>query len=68
MHEFLIHNREELIDRCKTKVAQRPLRAATANQLKNGVPLFLCQLTQTLRAEKEGDAGDSLRISGAAGW
>ena len=67
MHEFLIHNREALIDRCKTKVAQRPLRAATANQLKNGVPLFLDQLTQTLRAEKEGDAGDSLRISGAAG-
>jgi hypothetical protein len=67
MHEFLIHNRGELIARCKAKVAQRPLRAATADQLKNGVPLFLDQLTQTLRAEKEGHAGDSLRISGAPG-
>ena len=67
MHDFLIHNRDELIERCKDKVGQRPLRAATADQLKNGVPLFLDQLTQTLRAEKEGDAGDSLRISGAPG-
>jgi signal transduction histidine kinase len=43
------------------------LRAATADQLKNGVPLFLDQLTQTLRAEREGHSGDSLRISGAPG-
>jgi hypothetical protein len=67
MYKLLIHHRDELIERCKAKVARRPLRAATADQLKNGVPLFLDQLTQTLRAEKEGHAGDSLRISGAAG-
>lgn len=67
MHEFLNHNRDELIERCKAKVAQRPKRAATADQLKNGVPLFLEQLAQTLRAEREGQAGDSLRISGAPG-
>jgi signal transduction histidine kinase len=67
MHEFLDHNREELIERCKAKVAQRPRRAATAEQLKNGVPLFLEQLTKTLQAEKEGHSDDSLRISGASG-
>ena len=67
MHDFLEHNREELIQRCKAKVAQRPRRAATPEQLKNGVPLFLEQLTKTLHAEKEGHAADSLRISGAAG-
>jgi len=67
MHEFLIHNRDELIERCKAKVARRPLRAATADQLKNGVPLFLDQLIQTLRAEREGEPGASLRISGAPG-
>ena len=64
MHEFLKHNREELIERCKAKVAQRPQRAATAEQLKNGIPLFLKQLTKTLQAEKEGHPGESLRISG----
>ena len=67
MHEFLSNNLEELIVRCKAKVAQRPRRAATPEQLKNGVPLFLEQLTKTLRAEREGHSGDSLRISGASG-
>lgn len=67
MDEFLTHNREQLIERCKAKVAQRPLRAATPEQLKNGVPLFLDQLIRTLRAEREDRLGESLRISGSAG-
>ena len=67
MHEFLSNNRDELIDRCKEKVGERPHRGATPTQLKNGVPLFLEQLIKTLRAESEGDDSDSLRISGASG-
>src|SRR5512141_3229848 len=67
MHTFLANNRDELIARCKAKVAQRPRRAATEEQLKNGVPLFLEQLRRTLVAEEEGHAGESLSISGAAG-
>ena len=67
MHKFLSHNREELIARCKAKVAQRPRRDATEAQLANGVPLFLEQLMRTLEAQKDGDLGESLRISGAAG-
>jgi len=67
VHRFLDNNREALIARCEAKVAQRPRRAATQEQLKNGVPLFLEQLTKTLRAEAEGHPGASLRISGASG-
>ncbi len=67
MHAFLSNNRDELIARCKAKVAQRPRRAATTEQLANGVPLFLAQLTKTLEAEEAGDVGESLRISGASG-
>lgn len=67
MHAFLTNNREELIERCKTKVARRPRRAATTEQLSNGVPLFLEQLARTLKAEEAGDVGASLKISGAAG-
>lgn len=67
MHRFLTNNRDELIARCKAKVAQRPLRAATNEQLANGVPLFLDQLTHTLQAEEDGEMDESLRISGAAG-
>ena len=67
MDEFLTHTREELIERCKVKVAQRPRRAATPEQLKNGVPLFLDQLIRTLQAEKADRPAESLRISGASG-
>ncbi len=67
MHSFLFNNRDELIARCKDKVAQRPHRAATAAQLANGIPLFLDQLTRTLGAEEAGDLDEGARISGPAG-
>ena len=67
MHEFLRNNRDELIARCKHKVSKRPRRAATEQQLANGVPLFLDQLTRTLEAEEANEAGESIRISGPSG-
>ena len=67
MHEFLRNNRDELIARCKYKVSKRPRRAATEQQLSNGVPLFLDQLTRTLEAEEANEGGESIRISGAFG-
>jgi len=67
VHVFLLNNRDELIARCKHKVAQRPSRAATHLQLANGIPLFLDQLTRTLGAEEANEAAVSLRISGPSG-
>lgn len=67
MHGFLLRNRDELIARCEAKVAERPRRAATAEQLANGVPLFLTQLTRTLRAEEDGERWQGVSISGPAG-
>lgn len=68
MHTFLANNRDELIARCKAKVALRPKRAATVDQLSNGVPIFLAQLQRTLEAEEvRADDTLSLKISGAAG-
>ncbi|MGF6780196.1 signal transduction histidine kinase [Paraburkholderia sp. GAS334] len=67
MHVFLANNRHELIERCRAKVAQRPARAATAQQLQNGVPLFLDQLIRTLRMEQTSEPMDSRRISGPSG-
>ncbi|MEJ7929897.1 HAMP domain-containing sensor histidine kinase [Ramlibacter sp. AN1015] len=67
MHQFLVNNREELIARCKEKVAQRPRRAATDQQLVHGVPIFLEQLTRTLAAEEMGKSAEGKRISGASG-
>jgi signal transduction histidine kinase len=67
MHSFLSNNRDELIERCKSKVAKRSFRAATSQQLANGIPLFLEQLIHTLRAEEDGDAEEGTRISGPSG-
>jgi len=67
MRNFLTHNREELVSRCKSKVAQRPRRAATEQQLANGIPLFLDQLIRTLAAEEADKPEDSIRISGPSG-
>ena len=67
MHRFLSNNRDELIARCKMKVAQRPLRAATEKQLAHGVPMFLDQLTRTLAAEKDDELDVSIAISGPSG-
>lgn len=67
MHRFLSNNRDELIARCKLKVGQRPLRAATEKQLAHGVPMFLDQLTRTLAAEDDDEAALSIAISGPSG-
>jgi hypothetical protein len=52
LHEFLIANRDDLIDRCRAKVARRPAPKATAAELEHGIPLFLDQLVTTLRLEQ----------------
>lgn len=67
MHRFLFNNRDELIARCKAKVAQRSLRAATDKQLAHGVPMFLDQLTRTLAAEDDDELDVSIAISGPSG-
>lgn len=67
LHRFLSSNRDELVARCKAKVAQRPLRAATDRQLAHGVPMFLDQLIRTLAAEEEDELALSIAISGPSG-
>jgi len=67
LYQFLANNRGILIDRCIEKVAKRPKRAATAEQLKNGIPMFIDQLTRTLKAEQRNEDATSLEISGPAG-
>lgn len=67
MHAFLLTHRDELVERCKLKVAQRPYRAATAAQLANGVPMVIDQLTRTLAAEENNQPEVSIQISGPSG-
>jgi signal transduction histidine kinase len=49
LYEFLIAHRDEIIAAARAKVAERRAPQATDEELKNGVPLFLQQLTDTLR-------------------
>jgi signal transduction histidine kinase len=51
LHELLSEHRGELIRRTRAKVASRPAPKATVEELVHGVPLFLSQLTETLKHE-----------------
>jgi len=52
LHEFISANREELIRRCKEKVAERFKPARVPPAIDHGVPLFLQQLVEMLRTEQ----------------
>ena len=67
LHEFLTANRDDLIDRCRLKVAQRSAPKATDVELEHGIPLFLDQLIKTLRVEQSPTPMHSRRVSGPAG-
>lgn len=48
LYEFLTANRDQLIERCRAKVAKRSVPRPTEPELKYGIPLFLEQLTRLL--------------------
>jgi hypothetical protein len=50
LHEFLSTNREEIIARTREMVANRPAPRATQVELEKGIPLFLTQLIDMLKA------------------
>jgi signal transduction histidine kinase len=49
LEEFIALNQDEIIRRCRAKVASRSLPAPTAAEIDHGVPMFLDQLRATLR-------------------
>ena len=69
LHEFLSSNYENLISRCKLKVAERAAPGTTGAELQFGIPIFLTQLTEVLREESSGATGSgaAMRIAKTAG-
>jgi signal transduction histidine kinase len=67
LHEFLTANRDDLINRCRFKVAQRVTPKATDAELVHGIPRFLDQLIKTLQVEQTSEPMQSRRVSGPAG-
>ena len=53
LHEFLTLHRDDIVARTRVKVATRIAQRATDAELEHGVSLFLDQLTETLRREKD---------------
>ena len=49
LHEFITANREEIIRRCRAKVATRSMPPPTEEEINHGVPLFLDQVVDALR-------------------
>lgn len=54
LHEFITANREPIIARARDRVRVRQWPSVGVGELEHGVPLFLTQLTETLRLESTG--------------
>ena len=67
LHQFLTDNESDLIERCHSKAAARPLRSETKDALHYGIPIFLRQLIRTLVLEQTAQPMRSREISGPAG-
>lgn len=50
LYEFITLNREEIIKRCRAKVATRSIPPPSETELNHGVPLFLDQLVEMLQS------------------
>jgi signal transduction histidine kinase len=62
LQDFVAHHRDEIIRRCRTKVAGRTIPPPSADEIDRGVPLFLDQLVEALRA----GSGSTLEMSRGA--
>ncbi len=65
LHDFLIANRDEILDRSRAKLAGRHVPTPTESEIADGLPLFLDQLVTILRAAK-GDRGAGRRSVSAS--
>jgi len=65
LYEFITLNREEIIERCRAKVATRSMPPPSEAEINHGVPLFLDQLVDMLRSG--GGTGDIDRTASQHG-
>jgi signal transduction histidine kinase len=56
LHEFIATHRDEIIRRCRAKVATRTIPPPTVMEIDHGVPLFLDQLVAALQDGRTGTA------------
>jgi signal transduction histidine kinase len=51
LYEFITLHRDEIIARTRNRVRERPWPSVSEREIEHGVPLFLTQLSETLRLE-----------------
>jgi len=51
LHDFIVSHRDQIITRARGEITRRAWPVASAVELEHGVPLFLSQLSETLRLE-----------------
>ena len=66
LYEFVTTYRDAIIVKSRQKLTARPWPTATTTELENGVPLFLTQLSETLRQEGTGKAYSPTAIGSTA--
>jgi signal transduction histidine kinase len=67
LDDFIVRNREVIIERARSRVASRTTPKPTDLELRNGVPMFLDQLGVALRLVQSGAASDNEQINVTAG-
>ena len=67
LHEFLLANRADLVERCRGKVARRIAPRVTDARIMYGIPAFLDQIIKTLQVEQTSHPMRSRKVSGPSG-
>jgi signal transduction histidine kinase len=67
LHEYLNSKRTAVIERCRSKAAQRTVSKSTDAPLVYGIPLLLDQIIKTLQLEQTSEPLQSREISGPSG-
>ena len=66
LYEFITTYRDAIIKRAREKLTARPWPSASPQELENGVPLFLTQLSDTLHSESVGTPHTEDAVSATA--
>jgi signal transduction histidine kinase len=66
LYDFITTNKVEILSRARTKATSRQWPAVSTNELENGLPLFLTQLSETLRLKFTSEPFSSTAIGTSA--
>jgi signal transduction histidine kinase len=66
LYEFVTTYRDAIVTRAREKLTARPWPSVSAQELENGVPLFLTQLSEMLRSASTGTAHSQSAIGSTA--